>query len=179
MFEVSTIVHPTDFSELSKAAFELAKEIAHDRGARLYVVHVVCNPLLNLDCSERKVDQMAANAHEEVHRGLMAYHDANCPTPIDTMLLEGDPATEIIRIARQLDADLIVMGTRNRRGFRKWFSSNVAARVSKGATCPVLLVKTYPVQSTAVSNEPSTQDTLVDMGATIVDTKPKREKATP
>jgi len=55
-------------------------------------------------------------------------------------LRDGDPATETVGMARELRADLIVMGTSGRSGFSRWVLGSVAESVLRRAPCPVLTV---------------------------------------
>ena len=61
--------------------------------------------------------------------------------PVRHVLLEGDPAEEIIRHAAEARADLIVMGTHGRTGLARLLMGSVAEKVLRGATCSVLVVK--------------------------------------
>jgi nucleotide-binding universal stress UspA family protein len=60
------------------------------------------------------------------------------------LLVEGDPSGEILRQARAVRADLIVMGTHGRRGFERWMLGSVAERVVHKARCAVLTVPRPP-----------------------------------
>jgi nucleotide-binding universal stress UspA family protein len=55
-------------------------------------------------------------------------------------IVNGDPATEILKAARRLKADLIVMGTQGHRGPKRLFFGSTAATVVKRTTIPVLVV---------------------------------------
>ena len=54
---------------------------------------------------------------------------------------EGSPATELLRITRGSNADLIVLGTHGRTGMRRLLSGSVARNVSLHAQCSVLVVR--------------------------------------
>jgi nucleotide-binding universal stress UspA family protein len=56
----------------------------------------------------------------------------------------GEPATEICRFARRVDADLIVMPTHQRTGFDRMLNGSVAERVVRKACCPVLISPISP-----------------------------------
>src|SRR5438105_11382148 len=60
----------------------------------------------------------------------------------ERMLGRGDAAAEIIRVARELPADLIVMGTHGRTGIGRLLMGSVAEHVMRHAPCPVLTVRT-------------------------------------
>ncbi len=53
----------------------------------------------------------------------------------------GDAATEIIAVAREMDADTIVLGTRGRRGFARLVLGSVARNVVQNASCSVLVTR--------------------------------------
>src|SRR5262249_37064192 len=108
--------------------FDLARQIARDRGARVIVLHVVPPP--------------NARTEEVVIGNPLAGFGAIDPyVRIDTQVEKGDPADVILRLAEQTKCDLIVMGTHGRTGLSHWFTGHVAAKVVQGAACPVLTVR--------------------------------------
>src|SRR5262249_48839479 len=60
---------------------------------------------------------------------------------IEYRLSEGDPAVEIIRLAAEVKANLIVMGTHGRTGLGRLMMGSVAEAVLRRAPCPVLTLK--------------------------------------
>jgi nucleotide-binding universal stress UspA family protein len=60
--------------------------------------------------------------------------------PIDPVGIEGAPATVILERARELPADLVIIGTHGRGGFDRWVLGSVAEKVLRKAPCPVLTV---------------------------------------
>jgi nucleotide-binding universal stress UspA family protein len=69
----------------------------------------------------------------------MAVPDQQVPT--ERRLEEGDPVTQILRVARETNCDLIVMGTHGRTGLGRLVMGSVAEQVVRKALCPVLTVK--------------------------------------
>jgi len=67
---------------------------------------------------------------------------------MERRLEQGDATTEILRVAREESADLIVMGTHGRTGLGRLLMGSVAEQVMRRAPCPVLTVKS-PVPETA------------------------------
>ena len=69
---------------------------------------------------------------------------------MDTRVHEGDPATQIVRVAQETRCDLIVLGTHGRTGLGRLLMGSVAEQVLRKAPCPVLTVKTpFPETSSA------------------------------
>jgi nucleotide-binding universal stress UspA family protein len=62
---------------------------------------------------------------------------------IDEQTAEGDPASEIVRIAGELNAGLIVIGSRGWGGVRSAVMGSVSDRVLHSAHCPVLVVRPH------------------------------------
>jgi nucleotide-binding universal stress UspA family protein len=71
---------------------------------------------------------------------LERYTDAPRPE-LELHLLAGPPAKEIVRVARSVGADLVIVGTHGRRGVRRLVLGSVAEEVLRSAPCPVLVVR--------------------------------------
>jgi|WetSurMetagenome_2_1015567.scaffolds.fasta_scaffold297397_2 nucleotide-binding universal stress UspA family protein len=57
------------------------------------------------------------------------------------VILTGNPAEEIVRFAKDQNADLIIMGSRGKSGFNRWDMGNIADKVLRATEIPVVLVK--------------------------------------
>jgi nucleotide-binding universal stress UspA family protein len=140
MFRIQTILHPTDFSEPSRYAFETACALARDYHARLVLMHVV-PPYI---AAEVYIPPPPEDYREKVweeFRELQARDPKVRELRVETLIREGDPAAEILRLARETNPDLIVMGTHGRTGLRRVLMGSVAEKVLRRAPCPVLTVK--------------------------------------
>ena len=60
---------------------------------------------------------------------------------VDTIFTEGDPGHEIIRVAEELNAGLIVLGTHGYSGWKRFTIGSVAEFVTKHAPCTVLTIR--------------------------------------
>ena len=60
---------------------------------------------------------------------------------IEAIFAEGDPGHEIIRIAEEINADLIVLGTHGYSGWKRFSMGSVAELVVRHAPCAVLTIK--------------------------------------
>jgi len=139
------VICATDLSDTSPAAVELAGRLAQQRGARLHLVHVVENPFhqpwlsgtIGIDLAEllqRRID----NAEHELDT-MASTLPPTAPSPFSSVMI-GRPADEIVRHARDYDADLIVIGTHDHDGMQRALLGSVADRVIRQAPCPVLVV---------------------------------------
>lgn len=146
MLPIRTILHPTDFSECSDAALSVAKLLAREQGARLLLLHVA--PVV-VPMGEMVPLPAAPKALLAALEDRRARCDALSRYPVEVLLREGDPVEEIVRLAAEREADVIVMGSHGRSGFVRWLLGSVAEGVMRKAHCPVLTVKTplavYPV----------------------------------
>jgi nucleotide-binding universal stress UspA family protein len=140
MLPIRTIVHPTDFSESSDAAFRLACSAARDYGARLLVLHVVRPPpAVAFEAGSMLVEP--EGYRDELWERLSRLQPRHANVRLEHRLAEGDPAGEILDLARESGCDLIVMGTHGRTGLGRLLLGSVAEQVVRKAPCPVLTVK--------------------------------------
>jgi nucleotide-binding universal stress UspA family protein len=133
-----TILHATDFSELSDQAFQFACSLARDRGACLVVLHVYPPPIAHGEVVARRQPN---GFHKELWQKLQKYQVAGSALPVIHRLEEGKPGAVILTTARELNCDLIVMGTHGRTGLQRLLMGSVAEQVVREAPCPVLVVK--------------------------------------
>ncbi len=143
---VRRILHPTDFSRASSAAFLKAVALAKESRAQLLLVHVMLPPTPFIGdgyVSPKTYEELEAAARRSAQRELakVAARAQKAKARVKAVLLEGVPYDRIARAARSKRADLIVMGTHGRSGLSKFFLGSVAERVIALAPCPVLTVR--------------------------------------
>jgi nucleotide-binding universal stress UspA family protein len=137
MLAIRTILHPTDFSDRSEHAFHLACSLARDHGARVVLLHVVSLPVAAYEGVV--LPPPIEEATEDAKRRLSQMKPA--AIPVEHRVAEGDPAEMILRVAEEIHADLIVMGTHGRTGLGRLLMGSVAEQVVRRAPCPVLTMK--------------------------------------
>jgi nucleotide-binding universal stress UspA family protein len=144
-----------DGSETSEHAFDTALQLARDDDAQLQPLYVVDNPLMAYDASgydptilrdafveegqRLMADALARMKHENV---------AGAPRIVDVAPIGEDISERIRTSANEFNADLLVLGTHGRRGFKRLFLGSVAERVVRSAILPVLLVPSRQGQNT-------------------------------
>jgi nucleotide-binding universal stress UspA family protein len=139
MLPLHTILHPTDFSEPSDFAFELACALARDYGARLLILHVVPPPLFHGEVVDRRAETGFTKGIREL---LERRRPTDATVPVEHVLDDGDPAGVTVHLAQERRCDLIVMGTHGRTGLGRLLMGSVAERVMRAAPCPVITVRT-------------------------------------
>jgi nucleotide-binding universal stress UspA family protein len=155
MFPIRAILHPTDFSEASQAAFQLACTLARDHGARIIALHVVPPPVPVADLEIVYRDYV--DYEDELLARLHTSQPGGPEVPLEYRLETGDSATEILRVAREVPCDLIVMGTYGRTGLTRLVLGSVAEQILRKAPCPVLTVKALPPSTKAVRATPAAE----------------------
>lgn len=134
-----TIVFPTDFSTASDAALEHAATLAKSMGATLLIVHVE-EPPLAYGGGELYYGIPEPDS-ERILKMLEDVKPKDPSVPFTHRLSMGDPAGEIVRIATDEGAELIVLGTHGRTGVTRLLMGSVAEVVVRRAPCPVLVYR--------------------------------------
>ncbi len=136
-FPFRSILVPLDFDDSSKAALELAKQLAASADATLHLLHVIAIVLAPGEPATIVVareDEVKAALEKIAQEQLgVVRHQFHTRT--------GDTARGIVEAARELHVDLIVMPTHGRRGLPHFFLGSVAERVVREAPCPVLTLR--------------------------------------
>ena len=139
MLPIRRILHPTDFSQPSRPALELACALARDYNAELLVIHVVTPP--RVFAPDGIAVPFPVEEPYEIHAELARMRPADHGVKFDHKVLEGDPAQEILKAAADFNADVIVMGTHGTSGLTRLLVGSVAEKVMRKAPCPVLTVR--------------------------------------
>ncbi|WP_456471829.1 universal stress protein [Methanocaldococcus sp.] len=137
------IVVPTDGSEVSMEAVNHAIHIAKKLNSEIYAIYVVdISPFVGLpmEGSWEMITEVLREEGEEILKKVKELGEKE-GVEIKTKMLDGIPAEEIVRFAKEKNADLIVMGTTGKTGLERILLGSVAERVIKTSPCPVLVVK--------------------------------------
>src|SRR5215471_4960678 len=139
------IVVPTDFSECAEGAWALAQRVAAMSGAELVLVHVLVEaPLFSENAlTMDRVRGVYEAARTWGQRSLDAWMEQARAKGINVRvaLRTGAPYREIVDLATDEHADLVVIGTHGRGGIDRALLGSVADRVLRLAPCPVLTVR--------------------------------------
>jgi nucleotide-binding universal stress UspA family protein len=141
MILAPSILCPIDFSESSRGALRYAGVIASHLGARLTLL-AVNDPLLS---EAAELGAEPKHLVDETVRELEKFFRQSFEGKLEgvpSVLLDvatGKPAPEILRVSRDRDCDLIVMGSHGATGFRKLFFGSTTERVLRETSVPVLV----------------------------------------
>ncbi len=146
MKSVRRILVPIDFSKQSNQALAWAGDLAVRYDASITILHVY--QTLELLLPEGYVLPSASSVADLLrHAGSAldhAKHRLELSAPgiaVKTELRHGVPFVEIVRLAREGDFDLIVIGTHGRTGIQHALLGSVAEKVVRKAPCPVLAAR--------------------------------------
>jgi nucleotide-binding universal stress UspA family protein len=140
------ILFCTDFSENADYAFNFAFGIAKRDDGLLYLLHVIPgNPqeaLVERFMPGNVVEQMHNVMKEDVDEKFREHYVNNMEKAInfETITKSGREAEEILKLARQEQMDIIVMGTHGSTGVEHVFFGSVAERVIRRSPFPVFII---------------------------------------
>ncbi len=127
------------------------------RGAEVHLLHIP-DRFTNADVTTMSFDLEHARSY--IDDCVRTLHATSGVTAVGH-LLESEPASATLQLAASLDADLIVVGTKDRHGPERWLLGSVAQKVMQRAACPVLVVRSKDhVAASAPEIEPPCPDCL-------------------
>src|SRR5574341_413769 len=143
--QIKTILFPTDFSNGARAAMDHAVSMAKDYHAKLVLLYVI----QDISIAEWYIPSSISvtDLVEDMQKSAMREMDkwygevAAMVNDVEKMVVRGVPFVEIIRTAKEKNADLIVIGTHGRTGIDHMLFGSTAEKVVRKAHCPVLTVR--------------------------------------
>lgn len=146
MLPIKKILCPVDFSKPSCEALKVAEELASKFSAELCVIHVVTENanfdglvnILSLDIKsiqQRILDKYKRKLQKIIDKKISKN------VRVDPIVLEGDPADDIVKIAELENPDIIVMATHGQTGLRHLVFGSVAEKVVRLTRYPVLTIR--------------------------------------
>jgi nucleotide-binding universal stress UspA family protein len=142
------ILLATDGSEESELAAMRAVDLAERTDSELHLVHVGVVPIFLKSYPgvlgyERKLYKELEEVSRELLRKQSWRVKVAGGTVAGTHLRMGEVDLEIVALAKELGADLIVMGCRGHRGIRRAIEGSISDAVIRHAPCPVLVVRSH------------------------------------
>ena len=134
-----TILVALDDSTSSEAVSATLAQIRLTEEHLVILTHVMVLPGQDVDAAQPRATMDMDP--EQAKQSLIAYQD-RLPCPSKVEIVQGDPAAEIIRLAKIYGANLIVLGSRGLTGFKRILQGSVSSQVVEEAPCSVLVLKT-------------------------------------
>ena len=138
---IRTILAPTDLSPSSEKSLRYADALARQFGARVTVLYVSPVQLhgdefCHLPIEETAVESTARQCLEKIAERTM-----DSAHPARLIVRNGVACEQIVAVASEIGADLIVVSTHGYTGFKRAFIGSTAERTVRIAPCPVLVVR--------------------------------------
>jgi len=134
----SVVLHATTLRETSRPSAALACQIASTQNAKLILLHVL--PPIHEMQRKGLPTGMESAAMLEL-RILAEVTGARCCSAVEPIVLHGNPSIEILALAAERHAGLIVLGATHRSAFENLTRDRTVYRVLAHARCPVLTLR--------------------------------------
>ena len=162
---LKTILAPIDFSDFSNNALDVATDLASRLGAELILVNIVpAIPDLPSSVSILKEGEYDQSLHDATAKRLsdlaasLSAKNIKVRTEIGTA---NDVGMEIVRIAEDEHADMIVIATHGMTGWRRFPFGSVAKKVVEQAECPVLVLRAQETGHASETPAPTSSSSAV------------------
>ena len=140
--EIRRILVPIDLSDASAKVAAYAVELSRRLGAELTALYVVeeSDGILGFSVATADAEESLQELENEAERELRAHASRYLSPGTQVKVCAGDPAAKVLETARELGADLIVMGNHGRSGLERMILGSTAEQVIRHADVPVVSV---------------------------------------
>ncbi|MBV6511655.1 MAG: TRAP-T-associated universal stress protein TeaD [Ignavibacteriaceae bacterium] len=142
--KIDKILVPVDFSDYSIAALKYSTEFALVFGAELVVAYVLEPMMYPPDLTVGQIPlppyeaEVSDKAKTELEKLVEPYQNN---VRITTIVRAGKPFLEIVDLAKETDADLIIISSHGRTGMEHLLFGGTSEKVIRKAPCPVLTLR--------------------------------------
>lgn len=150
MIAIRKILVPVDFSPESAEALRFVADLSRRYEAALDIVHVLNVPAYALPegyvvPTPEQFSAMVAKVESQLAQTKKDALEAGA-FKAEVRVLQGFPISEIVRVAKEEQHDLIALGTHGRTGVKQLLIGSVAENVVRLAPCPVLTTRAAEVR---------------------------------
>jgi nucleotide-binding universal stress UspA family protein len=136
------IVCATDFSETSKATVDYALALARESRAAITLTHVIDTYPMYVDFAPpAAIDVPAWTEQAQTRLHALVPDDVRAACRVEEEVRTGAPYREIVALAAERNADLIVLGIRGTRALDRFFFGSTAHHVVREAKCAVMTLR--------------------------------------
>lgn len=144
MENTRTLLVPVDFAQASVTAFEAALVLHGHPGTTVVVLHVLDQGRIDfaVELGYGMRGDVEAKARNHAERAMRRLTDVEIPVGVEVrpVVSVGRPVAEIVRLAAELAADLIVVGSPAASATDYALFGSTAVRILRAARCPVLVI---------------------------------------
>jgi nucleotide-binding universal stress UspA family protein len=139
--EFKHILVPVDFSEDAEKALEAALTVFGGNADQITLL-TICESMSNRHAEMvAEIDEMMMKSiHEELNAFLKKYEGRH--KNLKGFVKRGNPSNQILNYAKEIKADLIVMGSQGRNALARVFFGGTTYQVSRKAHCSVMVIRT-------------------------------------
>jgi universal stress protein A len=143
--KIQKILVPTDFSIPAEKALKYAIPFARQLGATITLVHIVDGDrypsFVPMELERKRILQSLSEYAETQMKKLEQRYASEAPMARKSIVRTGKPYEEVVKVASQMKADMIIMATHGYTGLKHTLLGSTAERVVRHARCPVLTVR--------------------------------------
>lgn len=164
------IILSTDGSEDSQRAADLAVEIAKSTDSELHVAHVEDVAVMAEVYAVPDVQRESTQAARQLLNEAADQVEGPEVNVAERHLLAGNPPDAVVQLAEDIEAGLIVTGSRGQEGIQRLLMGSVSGTIVRYAHCPVLVVRgerveTFPTRILLATD--SSEDAALALGAAV------------
>ena len=137
------ILVPLDGSHLAEEALPHAQALAKSEGAEIVLLRVPVTPTLQFAARDPTIANMIIKDMEEETEKYLDGEVSKMKsegTKVSSVSRDGPVPDTILDVAKETQADVIVMSTHGRTGVQRWLMGSVADRVVHYSSIPVMLI---------------------------------------
>ena len=166
--EIKKILYTTDLSENARYAFGYAVSLASRYDAKITILHILEEPspaallLVGDIVGEKRLNTLRKEKEETVIESIktrleefcnaFSEEAPDCPYTVEKTIVEtGHPVDQISRYAKEMDADVIVMGSRGKGGLADVTLGSTSRRLLKRSATPVMVIRLPKAENTSGS----------------------------
>lgn len=143
ILKLKSILVPMDFSRTAEKALHYAVPLAKQFGAKITVLHAIEPPPYSIDLTYLPMGEGFPIGPMKKELDALAKKMVEPDLLGDVVVQVGTAFEVITNVARDLEADLIVITTHGHTGLKHVFMGSTAERVVRHAPCPVLVVRRH------------------------------------
>lgn len=144
MFNLKSILVPTDFSSLSHSSLDYAKDLADNMNATIHLLHVIDNSIpfipVKQNLNEKEISSSLEIQTQKHLSALAREIESESDVKVIGVIKHGIDYEEITKYANEFGIDLIVIATHGRTGIMHSLLGSVAEKVIQHSKCPVLVI---------------------------------------